>query len=201
MVTSRARSSLALCRRGRHSAHWLCAARGVPPQARLRATVSLEAPARIGGAGATPLRRPAASCHAAPLRLPSRGRRRPGQLGRAARTVDAPAHERRAARTEDHPIEYLDFEGVIPSGEYGGGDVIVWDQGTWEPEGLDRSGSRHRSWRAEVRPPRRAPARAVRARATAATGTTRPEDMAAHPQAGRAPRSRLGHRRPTETAS
>ena len=48
-----------------------------------------------------------------------------------------PLSKRRAARTEDHPIEYLDFEGIIPVGEYGGGDVIVWDQGTWEPEGLD----------------------------------------------------------------
>jgi bifunctional non-homologous end joining protein LigD len=48
-----------------------------------------------------------------------------------------PLSKRRAARTEDHPIEYLDFEGIIPIGEYGGGDVIVWDQGTWEPEGLD----------------------------------------------------------------
>ena len=45
-----------------------------------------------------------------------------------------PLSKRRAARTEDHPLEYLDFEGVIPVGEYGGGDVIVWDQGTWEPE-------------------------------------------------------------------
>ena len=41
-------------------------------------------------------------------------------------------------KVEDHPIEYADFEGVIPSGEYGGGDVIVWDRGRWSPEpGVD----------------------------------------------------------------
>jgi bifunctional non-homologous end joining protein LigD len=45
-----------------------------------------------------------------------------------------PLERRRAARTEDHPLEYIDFEGVIPRGEYGAGDVIVWDRGTWEPE-------------------------------------------------------------------
>jgi bifunctional non-homologous end joining protein LigD len=45
-----------------------------------------------------------------------------------------PSDRRLAARTEDHPIEYADFEGVIPAGEYGGGAVIVWDQGTWTPE-------------------------------------------------------------------
>ena len=45
-----------------------------------------------------------------------------------------PLAKRRAARTEDHPIEYLDFEGIIPAGEYGGGDAIVWDHGSWDPE-------------------------------------------------------------------
>ena len=38
---------------------------------------------------------------------------------------------------KDHPIEYFDFEGVIPHGEYGAGDVIIWDWGTFEPEETD----------------------------------------------------------------
>ncbi|WP_322919405.1 non-homologous end-joining DNA ligase LigD [Nocardioides renjunii] len=51
-------------------------------------------------------------------------------------TLD-PSARRLAMHVEDHPIDYLDFEGVIPAGEYGGGDVVVWDIGTWEPVKTD----------------------------------------------------------------
>ncbi|MEU3842547.1 DNA polymerase ligase N-terminal domain-containing protein [Streptomyces sp. NPDC028635] len=51
-----------------------------------------------------------------------------------------PHDKRLAVPTEDHPLEYEDFEGVIPKGEYGGGTVIVWDAGTYEPLSHDRRG-------------------------------------------------------------
>lgn len=46
-----------------------------------------------------------------------------------------PGDKRLAIHTEDHPLDYLTFEGVIPAGQYGGGTMIVWDEGRWIPEG------------------------------------------------------------------
>ncbi len=62
-----------------------------------------------------------------------------------------PADKRYAVQTEDHPIEYIDFEAVIPEGEYGGGPMIVWDTGTWAPmnephQGLNKGDLKFRLW-------------------------------------------------------
>jgi bifunctional non-homologous end joining protein LigD len=54
-----------------------------------------------------------------------------------------PADKRLAMHVEDHPLEYGEFEGIIPKGQYGGGTVMLWDRGTWEPVG-----DPHKSYRA-----------------------------------------------------
>jgi bifunctional non-homologous end joining protein LigD len=59
-----------------------------------------------------------------------------------------PSNKRLAMEVEDHPLDYADFEGIIPRGQYGGGTVMVWDRGTYMPAAPD-VGAAHRAGRLE----------------------------------------------------
>ena len=62
-----------------------------------------------------------------------------------------PGVKRMAVHVEDHPLEYFDFEGIIPRGGYGAGDVIVWDWGTFEPEETEDPASAVRKGKIKLR--------------------------------------------------
>ena len=110
-----------------------------------------------GAHGAAPASSSTSTTHAActgTCAWSTTARSRPGRSPRAC--PRRPARTSFAAATEDHPLEYLDFEGEIPAGEYGAGTIAIWDRGTyeclkWEPR------------KVEVRAARRARGRALRA--------------------------------------
>ncbi|WAP70791.1 DNA polymerase ligase N-terminal domain-containing protein [Jiella pelagia] len=94
-----------------------------------------------------------------------------------------PSDKRLAVRTEDHPLDYGSFEGTIPKGQYGGGTVMLWDTGAWNPlgdvaEGLERG-------ELKFEPLRRAAAGPLGACPDEAAKEGKARELAAHQGEGR----------------
>ena len=102
-----------------------------------------------------------------------------------------PRDRRLAVEVEDHPLDYGDFEGTIPQGEYGGGTVMLWDRGFWAPR-MGRSRTRASQRRAEVHARGRKAAGQLGAGADAARPRAQPQQpkQLAPDQASRRPRAR-----------
>ena len=121
-----------------------------------------------------------------------------------------PKVRRMAVHVEDHPIEYFDFEGVIPKAQYGAGDVIVWDWGTYDPEEETPDPKQAiDDGRAEVRAPRPEAERPVHARPDEPPARLGADDgvrgrlgaVAPDQEAGCSRQSRAGTRRRTRSRS
>ena len=96
-----------------------------------------------------------------------------------------PAVKRLAMETEPHPMDYNQFEGVIPEGAYGGGTVMIWDKGVWAPIAEDRLGDEPTSTAARERRPQVRAARGEAPRLVGPGPDARRPAVAAHQAPGR----------------